>query len=141
MSASVRIRGWLTGECQRAISGLSGNGAPGAVSWNHLKIGVDTPPDRGALTMLLLIVFGLYFIVLGAATLHQREFHFTAQFAPQPITGRAATIAAQANIGAGVLVALAALLADPVPLVGVAALVFCVGLCAAFTCAGRRVQA
>ena len=91
--------------------------------------------------MLLLLIFGLYFIVMGAATLHQREFHFTPQLTPQPITGRAATIAGEANIGAGVLVALAAILSDPLPLIGIAVIVFCVGVCAAFTCAGARAEA
>lgn len=91
--------------------------------------------------MWLLLIFGLYFVVMGAATLHQREFHFSAPYMTRPITGRAALIAGQANIGAGVLVALAAVLSDPLPLIGVAVIVFCGGVCAAFTCAGVRSEA
>lgn len=85
--------------------------------------------------MGVLLVFGLYLIVLGVATIRQREFCFTAR----PVTGRGALIAGQANIGAGVLVASGAALANPLPAIAVAVAVFCTGVCAAFVCQGARV--
>lgn len=87
--------------------------------------------------MIALLPFAGYFIVMGTVTSRLQTFHFT----PQPITGRAATltgraaiIAGQANIGAGIVIAVAAGARDPLPLVGVAALVLSAGLCMAFTC-------
>lgn len=81
--------------------------------------------------MLVLCVFGLYFVGIGIEITRQKKFYFTRQ----PITGRAATIAGQANIGTGMLIGLSPVWSDPLPVVGVAMFVFCVGLCAAFACA------
>ena len=80
--------------------------------------------------MVALLPFAGYFIMMGTAATRLQEFHFT----PRPITGRAAVIAGQANIGTGIVIAAAAAFHDPLPLVGVAAFVFCLGMCMAFTC-------
>ena len=93
--------------------------------------------------MIALLPFAGYFIVMGTVTTRMQTFHFT----PQPIAGRAAIlkghaaiIAGQANIGTGIVIAVAAACHDPLPLVGVAALVFCSGIWWAFTCQRGQVR-
>lgn len=83
--------------------------------------------------MLVLVVFGFYFVVLGAATARLRSFHLPPVL-PHPITGRGALIAGETHILTGLIVALAAGVANPLPLIGVSAVVFFAGICAALTC-------
>jgi hypothetical protein len=77
--------------------------------------------------MLLLLLFGLYFILIGFATTRLQVFHFI----PKHITGEAAIIAGHANISTGIVIAAAAF-ADPLLLLGVAVAIFCAGVSLAF---------
>lgn len=75
--------------------------------------------------MIIVIGFGLYFVLVGFATIHQHRF----QFAPfGTLTDEAAVIAGHTNISTGIVIMLAALVSDPVALVGVAAVVFSAGV-------------
>ena len=84
--------------------------------------------------MMLLPVFGLYFILIGGGTIKHQQFDFDPLVT---LTGDAAVIAGGANISTGIVILAGTLLRDPLPLIGIAALVLGAGVSAALVLAAE----